>query len=158
MKSEYERFWAKVGEPDKNGCWPWNASKDRKGYGQFRRKLNNRWTMYKAHRYMYEKMFSETIEEGLCVCHACDNPSCVSPYHLFLGTNKDNIDDKIKKGRHNWGITSKITANIAEEIRNTTGTNKELAKKFGISPTQISYIRHNKRWKPNSKEMVKLSV
>lgn len=79
---------------DKNHCWIWEKSKARKGYGQFyigKKAL-------RAHRVSY-LIFKGNIDTGLLVCHTCDNPSCVNPHHLWLGTNMQNSQDKIKKGR-----------------------------------------------------------
>lgn len=77
-------------------CWLWVASTDPKGYGIF-------WDGYqqiKAHRYSYT-IYKGLIPIGIYVCHLCDNPSCVNPDHLWLGSAKDNIQDCIKKGRKN---------------------------------------------------------
>lgn len=95
------RFWPKV---DKAGdCWIWKASKRRKGYGQFQ--LNG--TMVSAHRVAWQIEHGE-IPAGLLVCHHCDNPSCVRPDHLFLGTNSDNQKDAGAKKRHWTQNTSRI--------------------------------------------------
>jgi len=97
------------------------------------------------------------IQEGLCVLHHCDNPSCVNPEHLFLGTNQDNSDDMKQKGRQarisgesHW--KSKLTDKQVCEIRKRyspwgKGGEKSstLAKEFGVSPSLIIYIVNNKR-------------
>ena len=97
-----DRFWAKV---DKSGdCWMWTASKHQKGYGQVR--IEGK--LYRAHRLSYEWTYG-SFDKKLCVCHKCDNPSCVKPEHLFLGTVTDNMRDMCVKGRHvsnkNWWKT-----------------------------------------------------
>lgn len=76
-----------------NGCWDWKGSKSR-GYG----KLNINGKQKRAHRVSYE-MFKHKIPPGLVVMHSCDNPGCVNPDHLSTGTQNDNIQDMIKKGR-----------------------------------------------------------
>lgn len=98
-----ELFWQKVDKKSDDECWEWLASKNNKGYGQFR---NNKNTM--AHRYSWELHNGEIpkIDDypyTMSVCHSCDNPGCVNPNHLFLGTAKDNAIDRDLKGRHRCG-------------------------------------------------------
>jgi hypothetical protein len=97
-------------------CWEWIGGKDRWGYGRFG--INGRPTL--AHRFMYELEIG-VIPEGMLVLHECDNPACVNPDHLKLGTYKDNSDDKVKKDRQPKGEKngkSKLTEYDVEEIRN----------------------------------------
>src|SRR5882672_10379584 len=91
--SESVLFWRKV---DKRpfGCWVWTAWKNSKGYGNFN--IGER--KWKAHRLSYT-FFYGPIPDGLLVLHRCDNPSCVNPDHLFLGTARDNFQDAISKKR-----------------------------------------------------------
>jgi len=87
-----KRFWDKV---DKTGeCWIWTASKYLNGYGQFRFDGKN----WGAHR-MAWLLTNGEIPDGMLVCHTCDNPSCIRPAHLFIGTQKQNMRDCIDKGR-----------------------------------------------------------
>lgn len=90
-----ERFWAKVRKSE--GCWEWIGCKNKKGYGQFG--LLRR--AHAAHRVAWELAYGK-IPKGLHVCHHCDNPGCVRPDHLFLGTNLDNHKDSAAKGRCVW--------------------------------------------------------
>jgi hypothetical protein len=90
-----ERFWSKVNKSD--GCWTWTGSKTTAGYGLIWNGKDTSAPVY-VHRLSWELHFGE-IPDGLSVCHRCDNPTCVRPDHLFLGTDKDNSDDKITKGR-----------------------------------------------------------
>ena len=88
-------FWAKVDRRGHDECWPWLACRDRDGYGIVARRA---WGTAFAHRIAWILAYGE-IPAGLCACHSCDNPSCVNPTHLWLGTNADNIADRHAKGR-----------------------------------------------------------
>ena len=143
-----DRFWSKVDKQGAEECWNWIASKNRHGYGQF--KLKGK--MVSAHRLCWF-LINGAIDEHLCVCHSCDNPSCVNPSHLFLGTHKDNMADKVKKERQaftygevngNSSMTNEDILHIRNAERSVKGS--DLAKKFGVSEATISRIRNKKRW------------
>lgn len=91
--SAAERFWRKVKKSD--GCWEWTGTKNSRGYGMFTPTPGKR---VLAHRFSWE-MENGRIPDGLFGCHRCDNPGCVRPDHLFVGTNSDNIRDAVAKGR-----------------------------------------------------------
>lgn len=89
-----DRFWPRVdtsGGPD--ACWEWTRGRDPHGYGRFATPNSDL-----AHRASWE-LHNGPIPAGLNVLHHCDNPPCVNPRHLFLGTQKDNVDDMVAKGR-----------------------------------------------------------
>lgn len=90
-----ERFWSKVSKGD--GCWEWQAGRLPTGYGRF----SDKGVEYKAHRFSWA-LAHGAIPEGMLICHRCDNPRCVRPDHLFLGTNSDNQRDMVNKNRGRW--------------------------------------------------------
>ena len=105
-----------------------------------------------AHRVSWMLKHGE-IPEGMLVCHHCDNPRCVRPDHLFLGTPRDNIQDMIKKGRDTRvrgmdHFHCKLTEEQVHEIResNERGDCVRLARDFGVTPCTISHIRGRKTW------------
>ena len=146
-----KRFLAKIKKSSE--CWGWIGNRNSKGYGQI--KLDGVQTL--AHRVSWQ-LFKGNIPEKMCVCHKCDNPSCVNPVHLFLGTTKDNMQDMIQKGRSNYcggahtygekNVSAKITSNDVLIIRElaTHFTQSKIAKKFRISQMQISRIVRGKHW------------
>lgn len=93
-RSTAERFWAKVEKGD--GCWLWTASVNRRGYGKF--KLRS-YVQVSAPRVAWMLTNGE-VPDGMFVCHTCDNPLCVNPSHLWIGTCADNNRDMMEKGRH----------------------------------------------------------
>lgn len=92
-----ERLWSKVTKGDE--CWVWTGTTDKDGYGILHMEVDDH-VYNKAHRYAYFHATSEHPEQML-VCHTCDNPPCVRPDHLFLGTHLDNVRDMHEKGRAN---------------------------------------------------------
>lgn len=101
-----------------NGCWGWKGSKDAAGYGMFY--FNGR--LRYLHRYQWEQSYG-SIPHGLLVCHACDNPPCANPQHLFLGTYKDNALDRVKK------ISTKTHGN---QLRNMKNGDRCFLSKFDL--------------------------
>lgn len=155
---DIEAFWqkVKVGEVDK--CWEWQGSRGRTGYGfttwgERRIKRGSR-SRRAAHRLSYIIHFGE-IPEGLFVCHHCDNPPCCNPRHLFLGTNKDNMQDRHRKGRYNTAekgtdrYNSKLTPELVRYIRQKKSegmSDQNLSREIGVSRMAIWFVRTGKRW------------
>jgi len=102
----------------------------------------------RVHRVIWRECFGE-IPPGLCVLHRCDNPACVNPYHLFLGTNYDNIMDRNSKGRQAKGEqqgNSKLVAEQVKEIRRSSASGVEIARQYKISQPHVSRIKTMKTW------------
>ncbi len=97
-RTDKQRFFEKVEQPATGAaCWTWIGSRNTQGYGNFFFGAR----VDKAHRAAW-MLFRGEIPADLCVLHRCDNPRCVNPEHLFLGTKDDNNQDKMRKGRHTW--------------------------------------------------------
>ena len=153
-----ERFFDKVDKDSmkisyvNTKCWTWNAPLDKDGYGRIRPGgIRKFWRAHRASWFLH----NGPIPEGLHVLHKCDNPPCVNPNHLFLGTISDNAIDMIKKGRanHHKGEShykSKITIEQANQIREMYKKGnifqKDIAKIFNITQTRISEIIRNKAY------------
>lgn len=141
-----DRFWGKV---DKSGeCWVWTAGRDPKGYGRIF--LEGRAQI--AHRVAWRLSFG-AIPDGLFVCHHCDNPPCVRPSHLFLGTNADNSADRDRKGRTNnstageANVNARLTAAQVRLIRESTKSERELGREFGVKGAAIGKARRRETWR-----------
>lgn len=156
------RFWARVQKSD--GCWVWTGTKNKAGYGVLypqgkpKRKL--------AHRVSWEFVYGP-IKGGLYVCHTCDNPPCVNPSHLFLGTQADNVRDCINKGRlgsydktgennPRASMTDKTAKKILDlywigrvkpKQKNAPYSSKRLAKMFGVTRCAVRLLVCGKNWR-----------
>lgn len=139
-------------------CWEWQGARDRDGYGHMGYKNK----IYLVHRlaYMYYHNISESNIKNKVVMHACDNPSCVNPNHLNLGTPKDNVHDCIKKGRRvqskgESNGNSKLTEYQVKKIKELYQlgiSQEELARMFNVSRRSIYNIRNNITWNHVSSE------
>lgn len=146
--SDIERFWPKVdrsGGPD--ACWEWLRYRNTRGYGRL--SLNGGGVG--AHRVAW-KIAHRASTGTLDVLHACDNPACCNPAHLFLGTQLDNMKDMHQKGRHAHGRTVH-TARLHEDtvrfIRNAVAGGESqlsLARYFGVTTSAICNIVSRKSW------------
>lgn len=139
-----DRFWSKVNKGD--GCWEWTAGKDKKGYGRFH--LDGKMTY--AQRTSLS-LSGIKVPSDKHVCHHCDNPGCVRPDHLFVGTDADNLRDMAEKGRSTWGEknpNAKLCENDVLLIRELckTQTQDRIARWFGISGPTVSAINTRQRW------------
>lgn len=135
---------------DITGCWNWSRYRNALGYGVLGVPLDR--TML-AHRYAWE-VYKGVVPAGLCVLHRCDNPSCVNPEHLFLGTQADNNEDMHNKGR---GVIprgethgcAKLTNKQVQEIREQFGklSDCELARRYGVTSGAIRHMRLGITWR-----------
>ena len=139
-----ERITNKVQICAETGCWNWKGAKQLRGYGV----LIIAGKRYAAHRLSYA-LFHRQWPGRLYVCHSCDNVSCVNPEHLFLGTQKDNLQDMAAKGRSTRGERNpqaKLTADDVKTIRASGYTQQKLADQYGVSRQAIQLIIQKKRW------------
>ena len=142
------RFWGKV---DKSSdCWLWTGMKGKSGYGRFRLPQGE----IRAHRMSWELSNGRKVPSGMLVCHRCDNPGCVNPRHLFLGTSYDNQLDSVKKGRTAGGEKNgraKLTSRLVQEIRTRYGKSgislRSLAGAYGVDHTTIHAIVRKENWR-----------
>lgn len=140
-----ERFWAKVNKtPD---CWLWGGATDRDGYG----KIGERGESIGAHRVSYE-LANGPIPAGMCVLHSCDNPPCVNPGHLSIGTQADNMTDRDAKGRGPKGELNPNSVLDWPRVRDIRSrhaageTCAAIARSMGVGKSNISMIVLNLRW------------
>jgi len=141
------RFFDKVDPTSRTGCWEWRGAK-RNGYGQFG--IGGK--TLQAHRVMWSCWHREIFEYGQYVCHRCDNPSCVNPLHLFLGTQSENMKDMVKKGRGGCGgyklkLNEAKIKDIRKAYRRVGVTQQYLADEYGVSHAHINSIVHRRSWR-----------
>lgn len=136
------RFWPHVDRRDADSCWPWTGSATLKGYGIL--SVNGR--PDGAHRVSWELHHGRPVPVGLHVCHHCDNPPCVNPAHLFVGTPGDNMRDKSRKGRNPGNQTDRgrkpfairgADLATAQAMVRDGLTQRSVAAHFGVSPAAV---------------------
>ncbi len=154
-RSLAERFWEKVDKTTTpEGCWLWTAAKVSNRGGSMYGWFDGRG----AHRVSWE-IANGPIPIGIEVLHHCDNPLCVRPAHLFLGTQSDNLLDCVSKGRMGMGRRAKLTLSQVKEIRKAYAVKQglpqqsriitfgQLAERFGVAARTIRHIVNNETWK-----------
>ena len=145
------RFWSKVDKNGPNGCWLWTSVRSRHGYGTWLRTFRGekRTFTHLAHRLAYELTHGE-FDKKLCVCHRCDNPPCVNPAHLFLGTQTENMRDAARKGRCNPGptkLTEEHVKSILAQYAQGGISQRELAEAFGVTQQYVCKLLNGQRRK-----------
>jgi len=144
MLTREELFWNKVNQDGPlildTPCWIWTAYTVHTGYGQFWNGVR----LILAHRFSWELHFG-ILPKNLLICHKCDNPACVNPEHLFMGTHKDNMEDMIAKNRdyHN----KKLTDAQVLQIYNSVNPAKNLAEKYNVHVATIHEIKRGVTYK-----------
>lgn len=152
-------LWSKVEKRGEDECWNWIGYKNAGGYGRVQ---INEWQYY-AHRVIFNlvnpgvidlKAPKQTDEKGFLL-HTCDNPSCCNPKHLWVGTHRDNMEDKVKKNRQkkfpsDTGPRCRLTMQQAREVRQLRKEGisaRELAKRYGLSLPSIKTLLRGDSYK-----------
>lgn len=148
----YERIFNRIERIPEAGCWIWLGGRLPNGYGSIGSSPYTKESL--THRISWELHFGK-IPDGLNALHRCDVPCCVNPHHLFLGTNQDNVDDKMQKGRFkpmigvNHGMAILTDEQVLEIRRRYAAGERQvdLADAFGTDRQRIYQIVHRKQWK-----------
>lgn len=131
-------------EVSPTGCWEWTARKDADGYGVVTFRGKN----VRGHRLSVEVHTGKPVPDDLVVCHHCDNPGCVNPSHLFVGTVADNARDARDKGRafvRKKNGRTKLDDAAVQEILSSSKNGSELARLFNVSSCTVNAIRRQAR-------------
>ena len=128
-----------------SGCIEWLAAKTSRGYGAAH--FHGRYVI--AHRLSYVAHVGPIPALGV-VCHSCDNPLCINPEHLWIGSQQDNMNDKVEKCRHSHGAKhgrAKLSEQQAREILTSADSSASIAAKFGVTAEHVQVIRNGVAWK-----------
>jgi HNH endonuclease len=145
-----ERFWHRVMKTE--NCWTWLGSKDKAGYGKFVYYLCNKKQHIRCHQFSYLITYG-TLQGGQCVRHLCNNRICVRPEHLALGSNQDNMDDKVRSNRQIKGEqhhNAKLDKWKVKEIRELYATGnysqQKLSDLFNVAQSTIKNVLLRRTW------------
>lgn len=137
-------FWSRIRKV--GACWEWTGARNTYGYGVF---LLPGEKPVRAHRYAYT-LAKGPITPGLVVMHSCDNPGCINPSHLSLGSRGDNNRDAKAKGRNASGERhghARLTRRQVDAIRSDARQNVEIARDYRVNPSHISGIKSGRVWR-----------
>ena len=155
LQQNADKFWARVAKGSDSECLLWQTSLDRQGYGVFQFRHNKIKKKFRANRASYMLTHGCSITSDQFVCHTCDNPQCVNPSHFVLADNAWNIADCVAKGRQRHAVgekngRSRLTDQSVVEIRkhiSLGGSQRRVAKKFGVSREAVRNILAGVTWK-----------
>lgn len=140
---QIDYVWSRV---EKTGeCWLWKGSLNPDGYGKITLPVNESNRTIAAHRLVWEMVKGE-IPKGLLCCHSCDVRHCVNPSHIWLGTQKENIQDMVRKGRKPSKLKPKQVLEIYALLQENTLTYREIGQRFGVGTTIVRDIGSGKKW------------
>ncbi len=141
-----DRFWFKVDIQSDEECWEWLGSKQ-DNYGLFG--VDKKVVF--SHRYSWSQFNQRDIPEGFVIRHTCDNPSCVNPHHLLLGTQQENVMDMILRNRrvYKTGEThhkAKLTKDQVASIRSSAESSRALALRYGVNKSTVNRVKNKTLW------------
>ena len=140
MKEE-ERFWSKVKIATPDECWEWQDFCDKFGYGHFRTRVR----MIRSHRYSLQLSVGRTLEPHEYACHKCNNTSCVNPNHLYVGSQKENMQDMsnartVRGGNNSRSKVTDLQVIRMQKLRQEGMKVVDISNLFGISASQCSRL------------------
>ena len=131
----WDRLWSKVDRRGPDECWEWRGCRNERGYGRFYADGRRN----SVHRVVASAALGRPLQDGECACHRCDNPPCVNPAHLFVGTHQDNVHDMMRKGRNATGAKTRIGRirdAVARRQRMAVAAHQWCVGKFAAPPNE----------------------
>ncbi len=144
------RFWFHVDKQGPDECWGWRGSKHYFGYGMLSISGRKKAESVTAHGLSWKIANGCDVPKGMVIMHSCDNPECTNPAHLALGTQKDNVEDKVRKNRQSKGAGiggAKLTDEQVASIRSDSRICRVIAAEYGVTESTVSAIKRRELWK-----------